>query len=324
METIDTKKISELVKSEKFYDYDLKDEMFKKYSIINDRSQLRSKKTDTEKNEWYETKLFNRYVKNVNYANKTICKLDKKNKNTDYEYLKKYLLFRYQASKNNKHFDCDVSYPVYLFYKDYIEILQRNYPEFNYKLSIENKYYVPQYFDTYFSMQSIWGPLIENLYNNGDLGKKVNKKNFYVRNDFAWQIDNFDKIVNHSELKELLKALNEFALYYHTIGNIAPCAPRINSPKGFAKGCYDRLDLFLEKELDDSWLGWYYSNITISTKTISKYTKLLHLEKFLNPGLGKVIIPKSINDKDAIEELTKYVNAMIKIIKDRITELKKI
>ncbi len=79
METIDTKKISELVKSEKFYDYDLKDEMFKKYSIINDRSQLRSKKTDTEKNEWYETKLFNRYVKNVNYANKTICKLDKKN-----------------------------------------------------------------------------------------------------------------------------------------------------------------------------------------------------------------------------------------------------
>ena len=322
MENKDIKEMSELVKSKKFYDYDLKDEMFKKYSLINDKSQLRSKKTEEEKNEWYEIKLFNKYVNGVNNANKEIHKLNKKIKNTEYEYLKKYLLFRYQGSKSENHFDCDVSYPVYLFYKDYLKKV--NGKNFNYKLSIDNRYHVPQYLDTYFSMQSIWGPLIENLYNSGNLGKKVNKKSFYARNNFEWQINNFDKITNHQELKKLLKALDEFAHYYHTIGNIAPCAPRINSPKGFASGCYDRLDLFLEKELNNGWLKWYYSDIVISTKKSSIYVNKLCLQKFLKPDLGEIIIPKDIYDKENIIKLTEYVNNMVTIIKDRIKELKKI
>lgn len=322
MENKDIKEMYELVKSNKFYDYDLKNEMFKKYCLINDRSQLRSKETEDEKNEWYEIKLFNRYVGGVNNANKAIHKLNKKIKNTEYEYLKKYLLFRYQVSKNNNHFDCDVSYPVYLFYKDYLKKV--NDKKFNYKLSIDNKYRVPQYLDTYFSMQSIWGPLIENLYNSGALGKKVDKKNFYVWNDFEWQINNFDKITNHQELKKLLKALNEFAHYYHTIGNIAPCAPRINSPKGLASGCYDRLDLFLEKELNNGWLKWYFSDTTISTEKSSVYVNKLHLQKFLKPDLGEIVIPKDVYDKENIKKLTDYVNNMIAIIKDRSKELKKI
>ena len=147
--------IEEIINNDNFYDYDLKDELFKKYTKIFPGKKrgpnFPEKGSETDKKIWLETKAFDEYVSKIEAADKTIKKISFKKRNlddTNYPYLKKYMLFRYQSANNKNRFDCDISYPVYLFYKS----------KFDDIVSISMYYYTPQYLDTYFSMQSLWGP----------------------------------------------------------------------------------------------------------------------------------------------------------------------
>lgn len=312
--------IEKRINEDNFYEYDLKEEIIREYKRINGLGYLTSKKGKEEQILWKEKKAFNSYISRINVARKAIENLNssyleifnsKDETKEKYIYLKRYLLFRYQADKNKKrkiYFDCDASYLVYQFYKS----------KFNYfnDLNGQNSY-KPQYFDTYFSVQSIWGKFINNLFD---------KKG----RDFEWQIENFDKITGEMEkednLRALLEAFNQLTHFYHTIGNIAPCAPRINSPKGLASFCYDRIDLFLQKEIYENWLKWYYGNevkISNISENDENNTNKFYLQDFLNvKDLGEVKIPENKEDKDNIVKLTNYINNIVDLIKKRGKNLK--
>ena len=161
-------------------------------------------------------------------------------------------------------------------------------------------------------MQVYWGNFISFLYGN-------NK-----RNNFKWQLDNYDNIINNNKYKKLIDSFNNLAHYYHTIGNIAPCAKGINSPKGFGSNCFDRLDLFFERELI-SWIKYYINeDIIINKSNVSEISKILHLDIFLNDNLDKdvVLLNKDSSIKD-IEKLSNYIDDIVKLIKKRSNMLKK-
>lgn len=333
LELLNEKKedIIKFVTDKGFYNYDLKDEMFKDYELINKTNYLIGNPTDDERNTWKEIRAYNKYVGKIEFAKKVfksnadINRIynDLKNKTCDYSNLKKYLLFRYQASKSKgsyDYFEADSSYLVYLYYNNYLK-KQGGLSDI---ISISDNNYIPIYFDTYFSFQSIWGELINNLYSNTDISYNSKKRRTKLGNDYEWQLLNFDKIVNkgNKELLSLFDVLNEFAKEYHTIGNLAPCAPSINSPKGMSS-CYDRIDLFFEK-MNNNWLKWYFNtSINILENEPSVIVRKLYLNDFIKPKhLAYPVIPKSIDDIDNIIKLREYLNELIKIINDRKEKLK--
>lgn len=310
------KMINEFINNDEFYTYDLKNEMDKSYNKIEETCYC--PKDEKRKKDWYEIKAFDKYVEKIEYAKKQINSLPyevRKIDENNFPNLKKYLLYRYQAKLSRNYFDCDKSFLVYEFYKNKL----KNYPELNHLISISLSYYTPQYFDTYFSVQSLWGKLINNL--KYDEFKNYNES-LYIGSDFKWQLEHFDNIVKIPELNELLNAFDEFCYLYHTVGNIAPCAPGINSPKGLA-GCFDRLDLFIEK-INKDWFKWYFDKEPkLLVDNFSSITKVLCLEEFLNPkNLKEVRIPKNKDDTENIKYLTEYINEIVRIIKDRIKKLK--
>lgn len=327
---METKKLEEIEKiidkkisKKTFYEYDFKDEIFLDYEKLNDNSVMKKSLTDYEKLRLNEIRFYDKFVDKIDNA-KSRCNnlFEYYNSNDEYANFIKYLLFKYQNSVEDwyNYYDCDTSYPVYLFYK---KILEKN-PELDYKILFDHG--VPRFFDTYFSVQSIWGELLNNFYKNGDF---KDYKGYYIGNDFKWQIENFDKIKNffesNIELKELFESLNKFVHYYHTIGNMAPCPKGINKPKGNKKNkCYDRIDLFLSKTKSvhkNDWQNWYYLNY--SKKELSEISKVFCLKNFLNPNLGEIKIPRSKDDIESIKYLTRYINIIIDNIKKRGKELTK-
>ena len=50
----------------------------------------------------------------------------------------------------------------------------------------------------------------------------------------------------------------------------------------------------------------------------------VELDKFMNSESHNIKFPVNINDIDAIENLTNYINAVVDLIKERRDELKKI
>ncbi len=286
----------------KILDYDIKGEIYKNYKKI----ELPYKKQEFDN---YDVKMYNDFVNRVSVAKHSIKTLNQNyieifsdNCETKYKYLQRYLLYRYQAKQNKScFFDCDSSYLV----KKYYEI------NFNYKSDRNNKVY----FDTYFSVQSIWGNLIENLYE-----KKY-------RNDFRWQIENFNSIINNNpNLEELFNAFDNLAHYYHTLGNIAPCPAGLNKPKGFKINCYDRIDLFFKNEesLKEEWINFYYNGNEILIENLKRDEEIFYLTEFLKPkGLEEVVIPINNNDVKNAKRLSNYINQIVSIIKRRSIKLMK-
>ena len=283
------KEIVNIISDKKFIDYDIKSEIYKDYNKISSNNG----------NNNYDIKMYNDFVNRVTQAKKSIKNLNQKyievfsdDCTIEYKYIQRYLLYRYQAKENkNYFFDCDSSYLVRKYYEVY----------FNYKGDeINNVYY-----DTYFSVQSIWGKLIENLYERK------------YRNDFKWQIENFESIImDNPNLKKLFNAFDDLAHYYHTIGNIAPCPAGLNVPKGLRSNCYDRIDLFFKSEA--RWRNFYYNFNNEITYTLKNDKDIFYLTEFLNPkGLEDIVIPIDNNDIKNIEILTKYINEIVNIIKRR-------
>lgn len=175
--------------------------------------------------------------------------------------------------------------------------------------------------DTIFSVQSIWGKLIEN--------------------DFESQYGKLDKIKNKLGIN-LYNAFSDFMHYYHTIGNIMPCPGRLpeggqtyNQKKGHAP--FDRMDYFIESEKGRDFLesegcfGFYEGSrvlfldsnfkekYAIKSNILGKEYNLLNPPILSATELHSIImgIKKNKNDCENKKKLCNYLKSVIEIIKRR-------
>ena len=283
--------------------YDLKREM------LNERYLYKNVKIK----EMLEDILKNiKYDKDLNYL------FDEKNKC----YIERYLLFKIQYNLGSA-FDCDKTLLAKKFCK-------------NQKQGER---------DTVFSLQSIWGQIIKKEYSNECIEENEynyfkNKYGYNKRNGkIRYKIDDAQKYIYELENIEYIKlllgnelynALNNYAHYYHTLGNMSECPSSketdYNRKKGFYKVGYDRIDLFLECLKSDNWqcavedknvrekiLAWFYSE----NGSYSDNVKRNKLEILIDSNLGAI----DINDK---EKLIKYLNNVSELIQKRYDSLKEL
>jgi len=212
------------------------------------------------------------------------------------KYIERYLLFKQQGILQ-KGFDCD--------HLNYIP--QKSSPSFD-TIGITDAFF-ERYFDykkeyskdTIFSMQYIWGQVVENLCD-------------IKRNDYICQLKNI-KIIKEKMGDKLFNCFVDYAHYYHTIGNMSPCPmPPFNSTKGSIYGNFDRLDLFLKKIRE--WSKWFY-NDSYNTEYSDRVTKY-GLNILIDNDLPEIVpIPKNLEDKETIQELIEYLEKVVELIKNR-------
>ena len=243
------------------------------------------------------------------------------------DYLERYLLFKAQG-KLGAGFECDKADIVMDFFKEKFD-------------------YQGEYMDTLISMQYIWGMILRILWKKdaGQIAFEKDSKEYkffleeygeykdYNTGRMIPRIDGAQKFIYELlHLEEIRKALgdelyfkfNEFAHYYHTIGNISPCPESpFNREKGFAKGCYDRLDLFMKTDLfkeNQEWIKWFSENKDV-----------YYLDHFMENDLGDKLIKLKDDfisgkynvstDFDKVSELKDecsiYIDKVIEIIMDR-------
>ena len=217
-------------------------------------------------------------------------------------YIEKYLLFKLQRDLNYS-FDCDKTIPVKKTFGKNLK------------------------YDTMFSLQWIWGELLTKFYKtNNEQRYQINDKEYKflvsVKNPkiqeeikdtkFLYELEHLGEIKNILG-DDLFNKINDFAHYYHTIGNMAPCpsfkeknGKSFNQNKGSLK--YDRLDRYL-LIADDETKEWFNNNK-------SKY----YLEDFIY-DIGDVPIPKDIKNKEEVNKLIDYFDKLISIIKNRTKKL---
>lgn len=172
----------------------------------------------------------------------------------------------------------------------------------------------------------------------------INKYGYIINKNTNKKIPRFAKaqrfiyeLIHLEEIKEVIgdklySKFEEYAHFYHTIGNISPCPESpFNKQKGFARYCYDRLDLFITKEnfkKNKDWIKWFEKN-----------QKVYHLENFINNDLGTEFLElikdiekrKSKNIEisnseieNVKEQCCNYIDKVINIIKERRDFLEKI
>lgn len=300
--------------------------MYKKVIEPKNLLELFLKTYSVEELKCYDLKMQMMEYENVkNYLYSLCPKLEVNKEDIDGCFIDKnkaierYLLFKLQYKRNG--FDCD-----HLNYKN------KEYSYFE-DISITDAFFhkykcfdcpITDPKDTLFSLQSIWGRIIENLVMTEEEHKMSQEEKF------IWEFKNIslikEKLQQYKIKKEdkeinLYQKLNEFAYLYHTIGNMSPCpsGPKINNHtynqnKGTRGEQFDRLDLFIEKKSDifKNYEYWF------TKENIDKFA-LQNIMYIKDENLSKIVpIPKIVNGVTInIEEIMTYLDNMINLIQTR-------
>jgi len=231
--------------------------------------------------------------------------------------LERYLLFKIQGCLGIG-FDCDKSEPVKNFFQEKYD-------------------YTEYWLDTLMSMQYTWGMALRNLwkkdaeqiYFSPDSKEYLAMKEKYgffqnAKGEIVYRIDTAQKFIYElAHLPEITEVLgeklttkfSEFAIYYHTIGNMSPCpAGNYNTEKGsYYNHSFDRLDLFIQTKTfqeNPKWIDWFSQN-----------EKRYYLTPFMQPSLPPVPILKENNIEQYQDELCRYLDTFILLMKERATNL---